>query len=410
MPAIEEEIRDSFEAIWPKCDEWTEVAVAEKFTQLVGRVSSRMFGGKQLSQNSEWVNTTITFAVDGFTAAQKLKKYPRILRPLVAKFIPEINKIKHHYKFARNLLIPIMQERKRTGEKPMDLLQWMMDNAKGPEETDEAFIADIMLKVSFAAIHTSAAAPTQLIYDLCQMPEIVAPLREEMEAALLETNGHFTKQAFNKMPKMDSFLKESQRFNPLLLITFERLIHAPLTLSPPSLPPLTIPANTTIGVPTQVLSMDPSIYPSPSPSPHTSPDPSTHTTPHPPPHEFHPFRFALLRSQTPNPQEAGRWQYAASNPQSMHFGYGRHACPGRGFASLEIKAILGMMVGGWDFRGVGDVEGGGGEGEGGDGDKGGDGKGKGKGMGWKRPESVGVETQLLPDQGGRVMMKRRRQV
>ncbi|KAL9576510.1 MAG: hypothetical protein Q9212_007036, partial [Teloschistes hypoglaucus] len=197
--------------------EWTEVAVAEKFTQLVGRVSSRMFGGKQLSQNAEWVNTTITFAVDGFTAAQKLKNYPRILRPIAARFIPEIAKIKNHYKFARNLLIPIMQERKRTGEKPLDLLQWMMDNAKGPEETDEAFIADIMLKVSFAAIHTSAAAPTQLIYDLCQMPEIVAPLREEMEAALLETNGHFTKQAFNKMPKMDSFLKESQRFNPLLL-------------------------------------------------------------------------------------------------------------------------------------------------------------------------------------------------
>ncbi|KAL8764502.1 MAG: hypothetical protein Q9194_007026, partial [Teloschistes cf. exilis] len=197
--------------------DWTEVAVAEKFTQLVGRVSSRMFGGKQLSQNTEWVNTTITFAVDGFIGAQKIKKYPRILRPLAARFIPEIAKIKNHYEFARNLLIPIMQERKRTGEKPMDLLQWMMDNAKGPEETDEAFIADIMLKVSFAAIHTSAAAPTQLIYDLCQIPEIVAPLREEMQAALLETSGRWNKQAFNKMPKMDSFLKESQRFNPLLL-------------------------------------------------------------------------------------------------------------------------------------------------------------------------------------------------
>ncbi|KAL8635773.1 MAG: hypothetical protein Q9228_006769, partial [Teloschistes exilis] len=147
-----------------------------------------MFGGKQLSQNTEWVNTTITFAVDGFIGAQKIKKYPRILRPLAARFIPEIAKIKNHYEFARNLLIPIMQERKRTGEKPMDLLQWMMDNAKGPEETDEAFIADIMLKVSFAAIHTSAAAPTQLIYDLCQIPEIVAPLREEMQAALLETS------------------------------------------------------------------------------------------------------------------------------------------------------------------------------------------------------------------------------
>ncbi|KAI4237689.1 MAG: hypothetical protein LQ352_007923 [Teloschistes flavicans] len=354
MPAIEEEIQVSFKAIWPRCDEWTEVAVAEKFTQLVGRVSSRMFGGKQLSQHDEWVNTTITFAVDGFIGAQKIKKFPHFLRPIAARFIPEIAKIRNHYKLAHDLLIPIMKERKRTGEQPMDLLQWMMENAKGPE-TDEEFIADIQLKVSFAAIHTSAAAPTQLIYDLCQMPDIIAPLREELQAALRETDGHLTKQTFNMMPKMDSFLKESQRFNPLLLITMERLVHDPYTLSDG----FTIPANTTIGVPTQAITMDPSIYPNPT--------------------EFLPFRFAALRAD--NPQQAGRWQYASSNPQSMSFGYGRHACPGRFFASNEIKAIMSYVITHFEVRfpaGVG-----------------------------RRPESLAVETQFLPDQGGRVMMKRR---
>lgn len=196
--------------------------VADKFTQLVGRVSSRMFGGTELSQHKEWVNTTITFAIDGFIGAQKIKKFPHFIRPIAAKFIPEIAKIKNHYKVAHDLLIPMLKER-RTGEKPMDLLQWMMENAKG-EETDEQFIADIQLKVSFAAIHTSAAAPTQLIYDLCQMPEIIAPLREELKEALEKNDGHLTKQAFNMMPKMDSFLKESQRFNPLLLSTCSPVI------------------------------------------------------------------------------------------------------------------------------------------------------------------------------------------
>ncbi len=201
---------------WLRVQDWTEVMVADRFVQLVGRVSSRMFGGTALSQHKEWVNATITFATDGFIGAQKIKKFPHFLRPIACKFIPEITKIKNHYKLAHDLLIPMLKERKRTGETPMDLLQWMVENAKG-DETDEQFIADIQLKVSFAAIHTSAAAPTQLIYDLCAMPEIIEPLRQELKEALEKNDGHLTKQAFNQMPKMDSFLKESQRFNPLLL-------------------------------------------------------------------------------------------------------------------------------------------------------------------------------------------------
>ena len=202
--------------------DWTEIMVADRFTQLVGRISSRMFGGTALSRHDDWVNTTITFAVDGFIGAQKIKKFPHFLRPIAAKFIPEIAKIKNHYKLAHDLLIPMLEERERKGEKHLDLLQWMSENAKG-EETEKQYIADIQLKVSFAAIHTSAAAPTQLIYDMCAMPEIIEPLREELKIAL-EQEGSLTKAALNMMPKMDSFMKESQRFNPLLLSTPKSLL------------------------------------------------------------------------------------------------------------------------------------------------------------------------------------------
>ena len=48
------------------------------------------------------------------------------------------------------------------------------------------------------------------------MSEHMEPLREEIEAALAE-EGSLTKQAFLKMLKFDSTMKESQRFSPLLL-------------------------------------------------------------------------------------------------------------------------------------------------------------------------------------------------
>ena len=91
----------------------------------------------------------------------------------------------------------------------------MTDDAKGNEQ-DPTFIADIQLKMSFAALHTSAATPMQLIYDLCLMPEYIGDLREEIESALA-TRSPTDKQTLMQLPKLDSFMKESQRFNPLLL-------------------------------------------------------------------------------------------------------------------------------------------------------------------------------------------------
>jgi cytochrome P450 len=184
-------------------------------TQIVARVSSRMFGGTTLSQNKEWVQSSIDFAIDGFIGAQALKKYPEFLKPIVAPFIPAIRNIKGHYAEAEKAAIPIIQERAATGDTASDLLFWMDEDAKGSEK-NPIFLAGILLKVSFAAIHTSAAAPSQLLYDLCAMPEYIQPLRQEIEANIDE-NGMVSRQGFQAMTKMDSIIKESQRLNPLLL-------------------------------------------------------------------------------------------------------------------------------------------------------------------------------------------------
>jgi hypothetical protein len=215
MPGVREEIRNAFNDSFPDCSDWTEVPVVDRITQIVARVSSRMFGGPTLSENKEWVQASIDFAVDGFIGAQKLKKIPGFLRPLAASFMPEIRKIAGHYRAAEKAAIPLINERKRTGDQASDLLYWMDEQAKGPE-TDPKFLASILLKVSFAAIHTSAAAPSQLIFDLCEHPEYVPLLREEYEN-VMDSEGRLSKQCYLQMTKLDSIMKESQRFNPLLL-------------------------------------------------------------------------------------------------------------------------------------------------------------------------------------------------
>ncbi|KAH7141617.1 putative cytochrome P450 [Dactylonectria macrodidyma] len=359
MPAVQEEIADSFRDIFPKCEvqpvtvaDWTPIPVVEVMTKIVARVSSRMFGGTSLSHNEEWLQASVNFAIDGFIGAQKLKKYPEILKPLVARFLPEVRRIASYYATAEAAAIPLLETRQRTGEKATDLLYWMADQAEGGER-QLRFLAGILLKVSFAAIHTSAAAPAQLIFDLCNHPEIIEPLRTEVDS-VCSPSGQIDKHGFLKMVKMDSVMKESQRFNPLLLITFERIIHKPFTLSSG----LAIPANTTIGIPTQAITMDPSLYPDPE--------------------RFDAFRFAKLR--VAEPELDGRTQYVASNTSSMSFGYGRHACPGRFFAAQEIKAIMSFILREYDVR---------------------------FSPGQTRPKSFPVESQFLPNPIATVEFKRR---
>lgn len=65
-------------------------------------------------------------------------------------------------------------------------------------------------------------ATSHALYDLAAHPEYVAPLREEIEQVIAEDGyevdgsgmKNLKKQSLPKLKKLDSFLKESQRFSP----------------------------------------------------------------------------------------------------------------------------------------------------------------------------------------------------
>ncbi|KAE8423444.1 cytochrome P450 [Aspergillus pseudocaelatus] len=339
--------------------DWTEVNVTELMAVVVARVSSRMFGGPKLSRNRDWIEASLRFAHDGFNAAQKLKMWPHTFRFIGQHFIPEVRSIKNTYKIAERAIIPLLDEREvEKNKKTHDLLTWMYDQAQGAEK-DKKFIAGTLLKVSFAAYHTSAAAPTQLLFDIAAMPELIAPLLDEYKSALRDNNHNISIKGFAQMVKMDSIMKESQRFNPLLLLTFERIIKRDFTLSDG----VVIPANTWIGCAAQAIGMDAKLYPNP--------------------HKFDAFRFVSQEQKkaTSTSGQAAKAHYTSANPGSMAFGYGQHACPGRFFAMMEIKAIIGEVLSRFEMRLP--------EGE-------------------LRPPSVTFETQHLPNPTGKVLFRMRR--
>lgn len=65
------------------------------------------------------------------------------------------------------------------------------------------------------------------------------------------------------------------------------------------------------------------------------------------PHAFDGFRFYKLRGR---PGDVNRFQFASPSYDSMQFGLGNDACPGRFFASNQIKLVLAHVLSRYDLR------------------------------------------------------------
>ena len=68
---------------------------------------------------------------------------------------------------------------------------------------------------------------------------------------------------------------------------------------------------------------------------------------YPEPLKFDMERFLHMRSQ---PGQENTWQFVTTSPEHMLFGHGEHACPGRFFASNEIKIALCHLLLKYDWR------------------------------------------------------------
>jgi cytochrome P450 len=82
-----------------------------------------------------------------------------------------------------------------------------------------------------------------------------------------------------------------------------------------------------------------------------------------------------------------RHQFVTTSSDSLVFGHGNHACPGRFFASNEIKVVMIELLRSWDFRLKSDMEMKGGED--------------------KRPKSYTRELGIMPNMAAEIEFKRR---
>lgn len=127
---------------------------------------------------------------------------------------------------------------------------------------------------------------------------------------------------------MDSVLKESARINSFPT-QMRRIAEKELTLSDGTV----IPKGTyTMIAPVPML--DPGLY-------------------GPAPKQFDGHRFLRMREQAQGSvkdSNIDRYQYVSLSNEDLTFGHGRHACPGRFFASYEIKIMLAYLLLHYEFQ------------------------------------------------------------
>ncbi|KAI1205060.1 cytochrome P450 [Annulohypoxylon truncatum] len=320
-----DETTDALHHVFGESEEWTTSLIREDMLEVVARLSSRVFLGKELCRNRRWLDISKSYTVDVFVASALMRAVPAMFRPIAYLLIPQSKKLRQAVRDARDLIEPEVARRKAAvdaaraaGMKPpkiADTIGWMYEVSRG-RETD--FVAG-QLSLTTAAIHTTTETSCSALFDICQYPEVAQQLREEIIQVIGEHG--WAKTSIYKLKLMDSFLKEGQRLRPMSYSTMHRYVEKPTKISDGTV----LPEGSRIILTTNY--MDSTIYSEPE--------------------KFDAARFLKMRQQ---PGQENSWQLVTTSPAHTGFGHGQHACPGRFFASNELKIALCHLLLKYDWR------------------------------------------------------------
>jgi cytochrome P450 len=251
VPQLKGELEYVVATEFPECRDWMSVKLQPFIVRAVARMSGHAFVGPELSRNEEWMDTSINYAVHVFLAAAQLQFFPDWMRPAAQYLVPHLRYVSRDIAAAERMVQPVLEQRVRDmdtpgfhAQKPDDFCQWLLESLPQEEKADVRVQAHLQLIVSAAAIHTTSNLAVDCLLDLAAHPDAQEELRQEVYEVLEREDGWAKKESMSKLKKMDSFIKEVQRFagNVSKYSTFHRLqysrdfmtYHTHLRFQPPS--------------------------------------------------------------------------------------------------------------------------------------------------------------------------------
>ncbi|KAM7199181.1 cytochrome P450 [Rhypophila sp. PSN 637] len=311
-----------------ECEDWTKMALFPIAVKMIIMISQRVFVGEPLCRDEQWIKNITIMTQGAFASVPDLWPAHPIFRPFIAWKHPTLQAVREAKKDARKILRPVIQKRLEDAAQPDfkppdDLIQLVMDTIKGNQGKDVDFQITAQVGTSRAALFTTASTVTHLMYDLASRPEYIQPLREEVLAL-----GDVPMNRLNvaKLKKMDSFVRECQRFALFMLVGTIRKVTSAFTLADGT----HLPVGALVGVDTYYNVFKHSTLENPE--------------------VFDGFRFERMRSGGDGKSADSKFQAVSTANDHLVFGLGTQACPGRFFAVHEAKVVLARFLKYYDFK------------------------------------------------------------
>ncbi|KAJ6570329.1 cytochrome P450 [Mycena sp. CBHHK59/15] len=338
FPDVHDEIVCAFEDLLAlEGKERRLIPVLGTMIDVVARATNRLFIGLPYCRNKEFLKFSVQNTVDIMVGAQIIGMLPTFLRPIIGPFIsPRKRNLKTGEGYLRLLVkgrLAMEEEHGSNWEgRPNDLISWLLDAAP-PERCTVPSLVLHILSFNMTAIlhrwcvlyrlitvrltHSPNKTFTHAIYDLAAFPEYASAMREEAAHAVRADGWSAT--ALANMHKIDSFLPESQRFNGIHVVNMMRKVMKPggYQMSDGTL----LPPGSFVSVAVRTAHHDPEFYVSP--------------------YVFDGFRFSKMRESA---DAAFKHHFVTTGVDLLSFGLGKHTCPGRFFAVVELKAMLAHVV------------------------------------------------------------------
>ncbi|EUC49292.1 hypothetical protein COCMIDRAFT_33346 [Bipolaris oryzae ATCC 44560] len=273
--------------------DWKTINPTPLIHRLVARISSRVFLGSELSDNAEWIGIDITYTENSMRAIYKLRSLHPIFRPIAQWWMPALRICRQQVAKSREIVNSLARAKKMTID-----------------------FAELQLFLPFATVHTTMEMIFGLMCNLIENAHWIPQIKEEIMSTLSECD--WKKTSLASMKLLDSAMKELQRLYKLTDVGMQRVVLSNTTLSNGTI----IPKGYKLAV--EHRFSDPTLYPNSK--------------------LFEADWFLKLRDS-----DQTRWQFVTRSPEHLGFGYGKHTCPGRFFASNEIKIIVVYLLVKYDW-------------------------------------------------------------
>lgn len=238
--------------------------------------------------------------------------------------------------FLCSFLLSPAEQRAKTVQQ-QDGLQWLIEESYASPltgELDPERVWHRLLIMNNVSLLTTSYTVQNVLLDLISSdPSLgyVDALRNEAAAALESTGGIWTAESVDKLRLMDSAIRESMRVSPMGPLMLARTVMHPDGIN---LEGCGIKADhkTILTVPLEAIHYDEDIYPDAR--------------------RFNPFRFYKPKEEAGvGDKESARQKLIVSLDDGfLSFGTGRWACPGRFFASVEMKMFMATALLDYEFE------------------------------------------------------------